>query len=157
MGQWVRALAAFVQDPGSIPSMLMVALSTVCQSSFRGFDTFLWLLWIPGMRMVHTHTHKIRFKKIKRNYISTPSHEPMSSQCTIGITALWAVPWISWQLRKLVLNDTHHWEASTYSHETFKGFPVCSRGKVSCNLSESQSLLHFCPNKYLKKKKTWWC
>ena len=63
MAQKVRVPTALLEDLSLVSSTLMVALTTVCEASFREFETTFWPLWAQDMHMVHTHTHKIRLKK----------------------------------------------------------------------------------------------
>ena len=51
MAQWLRALPALPEDPGSIPRTHMVAHNYLLLKSLR-FDTLLWLLQTLGTHMV---------------------------------------------------------------------------------------------------------
>jgi len=67
MAQWLRALAALLEDPSSIPSTHITWwLTTVCNSIFRASSTF-WPPWVSGTQVEHrlicrqnTHTHRIK-------------------------------------------------------------------------------------------------
>lgn len=53
MSQWLKTLAAFPENPGSISSTHMTA---VYNSSFRASDTLFWPPWTPVMQVVNRHT-----------------------------------------------------------------------------------------------------
>lgn len=52
----VKALAAFVEDLGSVPVQAL-QLTNGCDSSFKGFSAFFWLLRAL-MHLVHIHAGK---------------------------------------------------------------------------------------------------
>lgn len=57
--------------PGSIGSTQVVAhnylwLTTICNSSCRGTDAFLWPLWVSGTRANHPH---MKFLKRKNSTV----------------------------------------------------------------------------------------
>lgn len=69
MTQQLKALAALLKDPGSIPSSWQ--FTSVCNSSSRESDVLFW--WASGIHVAHRHTcrqntytHKIiKFKAPK--------------------------------------------------------------------------------------------
>jgi hypothetical protein len=50
MAQWLGALAALPEDPGSVPSNHIGWLTTACNSSSSGFDNLFW-----HTRMLESH------------------------------------------------------------------------------------------------------
>lgn len=52
MALWLQELAAFVEDPGSVPGTYW-QLITAYNSSYRGLAILL-LLWTRGMHMMDT-------------------------------------------------------------------------------------------------------
>ena len=66
MAQWLRALAALLEDLGSIPSTHITAY-TACDSTSREPNPHFWPLLASGTHVVHKytcrqdiHTHKIK-------------------------------------------------------------------------------------------------
>ena len=48
MVDWLRTLAAIVEDPSSVPSTHMTVHN--CNLSSQGSDTLFWPLWTPGTK-----------------------------------------------------------------------------------------------------------
>lgn len=64
MAQWVIALAALSEDPGSVPTIPMTSVQ------FQDSQALFWLSMVPGMHKIcsrscgkNIYTHEIHFKK----------------------------------------------------------------------------------------------
>lgn len=79
MAQWLKAILALLENPGSILISYML-LTMICNYSTREFNDLFWLLKEPSMcevyRYLCKHTHKSKFKVhyiFLRNAIKTLS------------------------------------------------------------------------------------
>ena len=58
MAQWLRALPALPEDQGSIPSMQLQEMTTICDSSCTGYDALFWHFKALNACGAQTHSSK---------------------------------------------------------------------------------------------------
>ena len=93
VAQQLRALAVLPEDAGLILSPHMVVYKCLKLQSW-GSNVFFWLLWAPGMYVVHrhtckqnTHTQKKKKTKILKNEERMSVAEDTWEPCGEGISA----------------------------------------------------------------------